>query len=674
MALMPMKQLKEETALERERLAAGEKPKSRFASKLQRSAARALAAFFSLMVALTLLARAADGITVARIQAERTKTGVLTQRVNVSGAIEPLGDLPLSLPGGILVSSILAEQGQRVKAGDVLMELDLDDLQEQLTALREQLRIVELRLAAASSGTTSTDMDAVLAAEQAVTDAQAALERTREKLGRTGQRAEEDLAEIQADYDQALADYDKAVEKAKKRLVEAAEDKVEAAEKDLETVKESAQSAIEAAQDSLTAAQDAKKSSNKNYYDSVENLRKLKEKRSAAKQELEELLANNGTQAEIDEVQAEIDELDAAIEAADWNMGSYDYGSDLAVSRAKENLAKVQEKQAEKIAKAEEELQKGKDELAEVQAKEDMSEEAEVTAAQSSLDAAEKAVKTAQRAVEDGEVSGEETLYDAQKAVENAQRDLEQARRKAEEEAQKALLTDEKARQQTEIERLGYRSEKRKLEKDIADLQAVYAAGGRLTAPIDGTVQSILAEPGKTQEGVRLAVLSRSDGGFQFEGSLDQLDAEDLAVGDTGKLGFTMEGKSREAEVAVTAIGAPDDKGQVSVTAALPEGTYPSGASASLEVSKRSEQYRQTLPLSALRSDGEDYFVLVLREKQTVMGTEQTVVRMPVTVLDQDSKSVAVEGSFTGTEQVVTSSSKPIEEGDRVRLETGEAQ
>lgn len=672
MALLPMRQLKEETERERRALEAGEKPKSRFASKLQRTAARALAAFFSLMLVLTLLARAADGVTVARVEAERTKTGVLTQRVNVNGSIEPLGDLPLTLPEGILVSSILAKQGQRVQAGDVLMELDGADLANQLTALEEKLRIVNLRLAAAEAGSTDADVESVLAAEQALADAQAEYDRLKEKLEHTGQRSEDDLADVQAEYDQALADYDRAVEKARKRLTEEAQDKVDQAKKELKATQESAQAAIEAAEDSLTSAQDAKKSSNKNYYESVENLRKLKEKLRAAEQELADLIAAGATQAEIDEAQADVDSLNSAIDAADWNMGSYDYGSDLAVSRAKENLVKVQERQAAKVQEAEAEVQKAEDELAKVQAREDLTEESEVVSAQAALDTAEKAIKTAQRSLEDGTYSSEEQLAAAQRAIQTAQRDLDTARRKAEDAAQKALLTDEKARQQAEIERLGYRSEKRTLEQDISGLRAAMADGGKLIAPIDGTVQSILADPGRTQAGAHLAVLSRSDKGFSFEGTLAETEAEDLAAGDKGTVRFTQEGKSREVEGVISAIGAPDDKGQVTVTVTLPDGTYPSGGSASFEVSKRSEQYRQTLPLGALRGEKDNYYVLVLREKQTVMGTEQTVIKLPVTVLDQDSSNAAVEGAFTGTEQVVTTSSKPIEEGDRVRLETAE--
>lgn len=681
-----LEQVNKRAEEERRRLERGEKPRSRFSSKLQRGATRALAAFFALMLVLTLVSRAADGITVARVSTDRPKTGILTQRVTVNGSIQPLGDLALTLPGGITVSSILAKAGQRVKAGDTLLELDLDDLARQRTALEEKLRIVELRLAAASAGTTRTSMDAVLAAQQALADAQTDYDRLAEKLERTEGRSAEDLELVQADcdravadYDKAVADYDKAVVKAKKDLIEAAKKEVEAAEKNLAGVKEAAELAIEGAESSLTSAKDAQKAYSKPYYDSVSNLEKLRTKLSEARKELQELQETGAGEGEIAEAQAKVDELEEAVKSADWNMQSYNYGGDLDVKRAEENLRKVTERQEAKVKEAEDELQKAKDKLAEEEQKTDMTEESAVIAAQASVDAAQRAVETAQRAVEtarrtaeDGAFSSDEQLFNANRAVEAARRALENAQKKADEEAADALLSDSKSRQQAEIERLGYRAEQRQYQQDLADLRAVEAAGGKLVAPVDGTVQSILAEPGVTQDGVRLAALSRSDGGYAFEGTLDQKEAERLSIGDEADLTYVQEGKSMSGKVKITSLGAPDDKGMVAVGVDLPAGSYPDGVSAKLEVSKRSEQYRAVLPLGALRSDGQDDFVLVLQEKQTVMGTEQTVVKMAVTVEEQDSQSVAVEGAFLGDEQVVVSSNKPIEEGDRVRLEPKE--
>ncbi|MFQ8761130.1 MAG: hypothetical protein ACLSAF_18500 [Intestinimonas sp.] len=44
---------------------------------VQRAAARGLCVFLALMAVLTLLSRAADGITVAQVQAQNPKTGIL---------------------------------------------------------------------------------------------------------------------------------------------------------------------------------------------------------------------------------------------------------------------------------------------------------------------------------------------------------------------------------------------------------------------------------------------------------------------------------------------------------------------------------------------------------------------------------------------------------------------
>ena len=111
MALKPMEQLNIRAEEERVRLQSGEKPKSRFTSRLQRTAVRLLAGFFALMLCLTLVSRAAEGVTVARVKTQRPKTGILTQRVDLSGTIEPLGDLDLTLPAGIQVTSIRAQAG-----------------------------------------------------------------------------------------------------------------------------------------------------------------------------------------------------------------------------------------------------------------------------------------------------------------------------------------------------------------------------------------------------------------------------------------------------------------------------------------------------------------------------------------------------------------------------------
>ncbi|ALP93545.1 HlyD family efflux transporter periplasmic adaptor subunit [Intestinimonas butyriciproducens] len=666
MDLEPVEKWKECVELERRRLAAGERPKPLFSNGVQRAAARGLCVFLALMAVLTLLSRAADGITVAQVQAQNPKTGILTQRVTVNGNIEPLGDLVLSLPSDVLVNTISAETGQQVKAGDVLMTLDDEALRQSMEKLENELAILELKIANTMQGTSGDSTDGILEAEQALEEAREDYDRLSGSAERSETRAAEDLETARADYEEALAGLKRAEEKARNQLVKTAEDELEAAEKALGDAEDAARTAVEAAEESLTAAQDAQKAYSKQYYESVRDLKDLRSRLNDAQRALEALIEAGAGEEELQAARTSVEDLQSAVETADWSMESYNYGSDLAVTRAEEALEKARARQEEKLQSAEAERDAAEKKLEEARARTDVGEEELVLSAQAAVESAEKALRTAERAAEDAGIETEEKLLSAARTVESAQRALEQARRKAEEERQ----SGEAGSREREAERLGYVSQQRETRQLLEQLKAVEAAGGRLTAPVDGTVASILSQPGRTQEGAQAAVLTRNDQGFAFRGKLDQKKAEDLAAGDQGKLTFTLEGKAGSAEAIITSVGAADSQGQVPVTAQLPEGNYGSGGSAELEISRRSQQYDMVLPLSALRMGGGDAYVLVIQEKQSVMGVEQTVVKKTVILQEQDSENMAVEGALLESDQVVISSNKPVEEGDRVRLET----
>ena len=666
MDLEPVEKWKECVELERRRLAAGERPKPLFSNGVQRAAARGLCVFLALMAVLTLLSRAADGITVAQVQAQNPKTGILTQRVTVNGNIEPLGDLVLSLPSDVLVNTISAETGQQVKAGDVLMTLDDEALRQSMEKLENELAILELKIANTMQGTSGDSTDGILEAEQALEEAREDYDRLSGSAERSETRAAEDLETARADYEEALAGLKRAEEKARNQLVKTAEDELEAAEKALGDAEDAARTAVEAAEESLTAAQDAQKAYSKQYYESVRDLKDLRSRLNDAQRALEALIEAGAGEEELQAARTSVEDLQSAVETADWSMESYNYGSDLAVTRAEEALEMARARQEEKLQAAEAERDAAEKKLEEARARTDVGEEELVLSAQAAVESAEKALRTAERAAEDAGIETEEKLLSAARTVESAQRALEQARRKAEEERQ----SGEAGSREREAERLGYVSQQRETRQLLEQLKAVEAAGGRLTAPVDGTVASILSQPGRTQEGAQAAVLTRNDQGFAFRGKLDQKKAEDLAAGDQGKLTFTLEGKAGSAEAIITSVGAADSQGQVTVTAQLPEGNYGSGGSAELEISRRSQQYDMVLPLSALRMGGGDAYVLVIQEKQSVMGVEQTVVKKTVILQEQDSENMAVEGALLESDQVVISSNKPVEEGDRVRLET----
>ena len=79
------------------------------------------------------------------------------------------------------------------------------------------------------------------------------------------------------------------------------------------------------------------------------------------------------------------------------------------------------------------------------------------------------------------------------------------------------------------------------------------------------------------------------------------------------------------------------------------------------------EEYDICIPMSALRQDSDGYFVYVLNTTQTLMGIDKRVSRVDVSIEQTDGRYAAVSGPL-GSEQVILSSSKPLSDGDSVRV------
>ena len=99
-----------------------------------------LAGFFIVMICCTVIARAADSFTIAKVQAGHVKKGRLTMKIEGSGTVQMKEQTFQSLPEGQKVKKIMVPIGEQVRTGDALVELDLDYLKERMD---EQQQIVE---------------------------------------------------------------------------------------------------------------------------------------------------------------------------------------------------------------------------------------------------------------------------------------------------------------------------------------------------------------------------------------------------------------------------------------------------------------------------------------------------------------------------------------------------
>ena len=118
----------------------------------------------------------------------------------------------------------------------------------------------------------------------------------------------------------------------------------------------------------------------------------------------------------------------------------------------------------------------------------------------------------------------------------------------------------------------------------------------------------------------------------------------------------------------VSAISVPDDSDRVTITISLPESNWSAGQRIDAEIILSRGNYDMCIPVSALRSDNFGSFVYVVNQRNTVLGLQNVVERVNVSVLASDNETVSVTGSLSRTCQVISASNRAVNTGDRVRV------
>ena len=93
-----------------------------------------------------------------------------------------------------------------------------------------------------------------------------------------------------------------------------------------------------------------------------------------------------------------------------------------------------------------------------------------------------------------------------------------------------------------------------------------------------------------------------------------------------------------------------------------------SGMQLNISVGQRSANYEIIVPNSALRSDSNGDFVLVVLERSSPLGNRYIATRADVIIQATDDTHSAVTGGLSGWDFVITTATRPIEPGMQVRL------
>lgn len=187
-------------------------------------------------------------------------------------------------------------------------------------------------------------------------------------------------------------------------------------------------------------------------------------------------------------------------------------------------------------------------------------------------------------------------------------------------------------------------------------------------ANVSGTVQSIAITAGSmATKGTVLCVIEVPDLGYSLTATVTAEQARRLHIGDTATIQNYYWGSQIVATLKTIQNDPKNPQNSRILTFAL-DGDVTAGSELKLSVGSRSANYDTILPNSAIRTDSNGTFVLVIQEKSSPLGNRYIAVRQPVEVLASDDQNTAVTGGVNSGDFVITTTDRPVEPGDQVRM------
>lgn len=203
---------------------------------------------------------------------------------------------------------------------------------------------------------------------------------------------------------------------------------------------------------------------------------------------------------------------------------------------------------------------------------------------------------------------------------------------------------------------------------EIAELEE-NAIGATIVAPVSGTVTSLSYVAGETTMAGEPAAVIQIDGkGYTMTLSVTNKQAASVKVGDPVELQNAWYYDDVTASL-VAIRNDKDNPGQNKILEFQLNGSsLVPGQSLNVSIGQRSVNYDLIVPNSAIREDNNGKFILIVESKFAPFGNRYVAQRVDVEVIASDDTQSAIKGGLYGYEYVITTSTKPIQAGDQVRL------
>lgn len=207
------------------------------------------------------------------------------------------------------------------------------------------------------------------------------------------------------------------------------------------------------------------------------------------------------------------------------------------------------------------------------------------------------------------------------------------------------------------------------VEEEVAKLQKLLDAGGKVTAASQGIIKDIQAVVGsQTTEGAAV-VLYETKGDLRITGEIGKEDLKYIEPGEKVRVKGSR-GKEITEAVVESVSEAQEDENRRTVSVLIPENTLEIGEKAEFFIEREDGPYNTCIPLSALREESGRNFVFVTENQDTVLGEILVARKFEVRVKDKNESYAALEeGSLSSEQQIIVNADREVGEGSRVRLQ-----
>ena len=661
--------------------------------------------FLSILLVLTFFSQTILNRSLPEVSTASVTSDTINARIRGSGTVTAGDTYEVVLGETRTVEAVYVKVGDAVAVGDKLFLLadkdstELTQAQEQLATARRNYQSALIDMGSADYARENRNIQKL---RETLADAQQKLAAgtvTPEEVNlaaanlKEAQKTQKELAKAVTDAETAYSDAQAAVA-ALESQVKTLEDSVEKQDRALETLEDELyrlQRGETYTQADLVKAQNALAEAKRDYANCWDqNETALDSLRAKA----ESILGSSGgasgaTSAEdvIRQMQAlcdgwNDDQLEAAYKATteEYNAFQLLKPKYTALEKAQEKADSVEaglknneslqtqiRQKRQEISDAEETLSDTKHQLK--QAKKDLA------AKQDELSSADwdlTALKDRQEQQTEAIAAFQET-YDDLKARSDSYESLKTAVDSAETALEDALFAlaeqkknDSKQSAKDQLNLQAQKEEIAKLEKEVAERKE-NAVGAEVTAKTAGTVSTISAVAGReVAAGTALATIEVVDRGYTLKFSVTKEQAQKVRLGDKAEISNYWWGSGIDATLTQIMPDSANPSTNKLLVFTL-TGEVSSGDNLNLSIGQKSANYDAVIPSSAVRSDSNGTFVLVLTAKSTPLGNRYTATRVDVKVLAQDDTKSAVSGLTYG-DFVITTSSKPLDAGMQVRM------